>query len=209
MGTWTQGMIGLAGLTVDAVTGLGNLGVHAQNAQTNRELAQAQLALMSQNLQVSKTSLEAWKLANDPGQRYLAAVKAGLDPASAERLAGKGAPNIRGLVEMGPVTVREADGLRGTAMARGAINNGMLFQKGAPGPYRQQAGRPFANALEASRRLSFSSSVWSGSTASTRLTPSRSGSLSSLSSVSSVGSSRPVVVRPGATQYTWVPGSDA
>ncbi|AFJ39356.1 VP2 [Bat sapovirus TLC58/HK] len=204
MGSWTQGMIGLAGFTVDAITGLGALGVQAQNAETNRQLATLQAEALKQQLAANKLSMEQWEKINNPASMLSSATAAGFDPVAAMQIASRGTVSRwHGGVQLAPLSQVQVDGLRGTALARAGLQAGGTFTTGVRGPYRLQAGRPVY------RRDSISSWAESTSTMSTRVrSPSVTSASSSGSSTSSLGP-RPVVVIPGSTSATWVPGSEA
>lgn len=191
-------ILGGAGLVIDAITGVASTASQVANAQTNRDLAQQQAQLAAAQVRANQELVTGWARANSPSVRYREALDAGFDQDSAAMLAGRGAPRVVGMSHLGPISVQENIGLRGTQLAsRGST----LFtdSRGAP-------------SVGSSRRLS-SSSVWSNSTTGTWLS-SASGntgrwSVPSLGSLGTPAHPRPVSVVPGRTQATWLPSSNA
>lgn len=188
-------ILGGVGLLVDATTGIANSASQVANAQTNRELAQQQMAIAQAQIRANEKLVEGWVMANDPGVRYKKAVEAGFDQQSAAMLAGRGAPRIVGMAALGPITVQEYNGLRGTQLA------GRAASLVSPGRGPPSVG---------SRRHS-TSSVWSDSTVDTWLSgasgTSGHWSVPSVGSLGTPGNPRPVRVIAGSTQATWTPSS--
>lgn len=191
-------VLGGVGLLVDAVTGVANSASQVANAQTNRELAQQQMALAQAQVKANEKLVEGWVMANDPGVRYKKAIEAGFDQESAAMLAGRGAPRIVGMAALGPISVQEYNGLRGTQLAGRAAN---LVSPGRGPP------------SSVGPRRGSTSSVWSTSTTDTWLSgasgTSGHWSVPSVGSLGTPGNPRPVRIIPGSTQMTWSPSSTA
>lgn len=189
-------VLGGVGLLVDAVTGIANSASQVANAQTNRDLARQQLSMAQAQIRANEKLLDGWVSANDPGVRYQKALEAGFDQESAAMLAGRGAPRIVGMAALGPISVQEYNGMRGTQLAGRAA---ALITPGR--------GPPSDGTL----RRGSSSSVWSDSTVSTWLSgasgTSGHWSVPSVGSLGTPGNPRPIRVVPGSTQATWSPSS--
>uniref|UniRef100_A0AAU7E3N8 Minor structural protein n=1 Tax=Mops bat calicivirus TaxID=3141891 RepID=A0AAU7E3N8_9CALI len=203
MGSWTQGVLASVGLATDLATNIGSLVINAQNADTNRKLAAAQMDAIQRNLELQKRAQDIELTLANPTWRYNKAIEAGYDMTSAMQFAGRTAPRISGGVHLGPVKQLEVDGMARHRLANAGLAAGQLFSHGAPGPRRQiQAGRPvyfhpdnlqdrvqnWVNRLPAS-----SSGTWSSN--STQST--------SLSSVFGVHPPRGVTIGHGGAHSVW------
>uniref|UniRef100_A0AAU7E2Y4 ORF2 protein n=1 Tax=Chaerephon bat calicivirus TaxID=3141859 RepID=A0AAU7E2Y4_9CALI len=195
MGSWTQGVLAATGLATDLATGIGSLVINAQNAQTNRRLADAQILAMNENIKLQRRAQDIELTIGDPMWRYNKAISAGFDTLSAAQFAGKGAPRISGMVHLTPLKQLEVDGIHRTHLANAGLLAGQLFTHGAPGPKQNM---PFSR-LQAGQGLSRSSSIASAS--------SRYGTWSSQSTASTALSAgptpRPVTIGHAGVRRTW------
>lgn len=202
----------LSGINAAIQTALGIAGVTSQivsNAQVNNNnttITNLQQQLAVQQIESQKEQIEAYTKLNDPLTRYARAVQAGFGNDAASQFAGRSAPHIVGAVSVGPMLQRTQDAIHwqnpGQGFAHGSprktVSRTQLTHDWLAGIDRLSSSRP--------RRLSTTSSVWSNSTNSTRLSSSTGASSTSTMLVSD---SRPIVFNKGKTQATWVPGSNA
>uniref|UniRef100_A0AAU7E365 Minor structural protein n=1 Tax=Chaerephon bat calicivirus TaxID=3141859 RepID=A0AAU7E365_9CALI len=195
MGSWTQGVLAATGLATDLATGIGGLVINAQNAQTNRRLAEAQISAMNENIKLQRRAQDIEFTIGNPMWRYNQAISAGFDTLSAAQFAGKGAPRISGMVHLMPLKQLEVDGINRTHLASAGLLAGQLFTHGAPGPKHNM---PF------SRLQAGQGPLRSGSIAKVSAKYGTWSSQSTVSTTLSAGPSpRPVTIGHAGARRTW------
>lgn len=193
---WVGPAIGLGLQAAGTIADIVNQSVVNAN---NKEQLSIQQQLAAAQVAAVQSQMNAFEKLNDPVKRFEAAVAAGFGPNAAAQLAGRPTPHMVGGVQVGPMLQRTQDGLRSIALGYQGFATGSA-QKPAS---KYSLTKSWVEA-QSRRRGSTSSSVWSNSTKTTSLGSSRSSTSGMI-----VSETRPIVHRPGRTEFTWVPGSDA
>lgn len=194
---WIPGAIGVGLQVAGTIADIANQSIVNAN---NREQLNIQQQLAASQIAAIKTQMESYSQLNDPVKRFEQATRAGYGAESAALLAGRPTPHMIGGVAVGPMLQRTQDGLRSVSLGYQGFQAG-----GKTRPNSKYSLTKSWVEAQSRRPGSFSSSVFSNSTGSTRV----SGSTRSSTSAMIVSDARPVVFRPGTTAATWLPGSDA
>nr|AIF74267.1 VP2 [Bat calicivirus] len=207
MAGWAAGISAAISAALDIAGTTANIVNQQQVNKNNQHQLQIQQQLASQQVQAIVAQTEAYTKLNNPIERYRLAVDAGYGIDGASQFAGRSAPHIVGATAVGPLLQREQDAIRVPARpisgfthvgGRQVTSRTQMMHDWLDGVQKPTLTRP--------RRLSTTSSVWSNSTQTTRLTGS---SNASSTSEMVVSPSRPIMFNKGKTQFTWVPGSSA